>query len=246
MPTDEQADDFQRLHHLITSTDDVKGFLDGMTRYAATTMSRATGATVECAVTLWRRKRALTVAGSSDEAILLDGVEQSIGEGPAQAALSTEAPILLADAGADDRWPKYAKDLVVAGVHSVLGVPLVLGDDAAAALNFFSPARNAFSKVAVHEAMVFADIAAQALRLALRIATADLLAEDLKAAMVRRTVIDLACGVIMAQSNCSQEEAFDFLLKASQNRNQKLHGVAGDIISAKTVGDTSPRTVFDN
>ncbi|MFE5837459.1 hypothetical protein [Arthrobacter sp. NPDC056493] len=79
METGEQNEVFQRLHQLIdgavTLADDVKGFLEGMTRYASATLSRVTGAQIECAVTLHRRKRSVTIAGSSDTAILLDGVE---------------------------------------------------------------------------------------------------------------------------------------------------------------------------
>ncbi len=245
MATEEQHDDFQRLHRLITGSGDVKGFLDGMTRFAATTMSRATGARVECAVTLWRRKRAVTIAGSSDDAILLDGIEQSNGDGPAQLALESSTPVLLADVGTDQRWPKYCKDLSLSGVRSVLGVPLSLGEDASAALNFFAGAIGLFTEEAIQEASVFADIAAQALRLSLRIAAADLLAEDLKAAMARRTAIDLASGMIMAQNKCTQEEAFDFLLKASQNRNQKLHDVALAMVSGHS-GKTEVSATFDN
>ena len=244
--TEEQNEDFQRLHQLITGTTDLKGFLNGMTRYAATTVSRATGARVECAVTLWRRKRAVTIAGSSDDAILLDGIEQALGEGPAQEALETSQPALLADTGTDQRWPKYCKDLTLAGVHSVLGVPLDLGKDASAALNFCAPETGLFTEEAIAEARVFADIAAQALGLVLRIAAADLLAEDLKAAMARRTAIDLACGMIMAQNHCTQDEAFEFLHKASQNRNEKLHDVADGIISGLTPNPGPATTFFED
>ncbi|MEV7661978.1 GAF and ANTAR domain-containing protein [Paenarthrobacter sp. NPDC089316] len=242
MDTEEQNEDFQRLHQLITGTTDIKGFLNGMTGYAATTLSRATGAHIECAVTLWRRKRALTIAGSSHNAILLDGIEQALGDGPVQAALETSKPVLLADTGADPRWPKYCKDLALAGVRSVLGVPLDLGKDASAALNFFAPDTGLFTEEAVEEATVFAEIAAQALRLALRIAAADLLADDLTSAMERRTSIDLACGVIMVQNHCNQEEAFEFLQKASQNRNEKLHDVAEGIIGRLTGNKVRPAT----
>ncbi|WP_405474549.1 ANTAR domain-containing protein [Paenarthrobacter ilicis] len=186
MPSNEQNDDFERLHQLISSTEDLKAFLDGMTGFAATTLSRVTGTRIECAVTLRRRKRAMTIAGSSDTAILLDGVEQSIGEGPARTALETGTPTLLEDAATDQQWPKYVKNLSFMGVTSALGVPRALGNDAAAALNFF--------------------------------------------AMERRTVIDQVCGMIMAQNNCSQDEAFAVLQKASQHRNIKLHSLAEEIV----------------
>lgn len=97
---------------------------------------------------------------------------------------------------------------------------------------------------AVSEAPVFADMAGQALRLALRIATADLLAADLKAGMARRTVIDLSTGIIGAENRCTQDQAFDFLHKALQNRNQKLHEVASNIIAERNGTHTHAATHF--
>lgn len=244
--TDDQNEDFQRLHQLIAGTADLKGFLDGAVRYAAKALTRATGARVECAVTLLRRKRAATIAGSSDDAILLDGIEQALDDGPSMEAVRTGVPVVVRDVSAETRWPEYARDLATAGARSVLGVPLFLGEDASAGLNFFSEVTDNFSPEAVEEAVVFADMASQALRLALRIATADLLAQDLKAAMERRTVIDLASGVIMSQNRCSQKDAFAFLLEASQNRNQKLHDVAREMIQSFAGNTTEATTHFDD
>jgi len=238
--TEQQREYFQRLHQLISGTGDVQGFLEGMTSYAAVAISQVVGAPVECAVTLRRPKRAVSIAGSSDDAVLLEGKEQANGEGPTHLALATLAPVIVSDAGTEPRWPDYCQALTTAGVSSVLAVPLSLGEDAVGALKFFSAETGSFTTDVVSATSAFADIADQALRLALRIATADLLAHDLKAAMERRTVIDMACGVIMAQNHCTQREAFEFLQQASQNRNQKtsrhrpkshrwLRGTAGRI-----------------
>lgn len=116
----------------------------------------------------------------------------------------------------------------------MLGIPLALGTDAEAALNFFAPATGLLTDETIDEASVFGDMAGQALRLALQLAAAHLLVADLKAAMEHRTAIDLASGMIMEQSHCTQEEAFDFISKASRHRNQKLHDVADGIINART------------
>ncbi|MFF1831246.1 GAF and ANTAR domain-containing protein [Paenarthrobacter sp. NPDC058040] len=234
METEEQNEDFQRLHQLIAGADDIKGFLDGMTRYAATALSNASGARIECAVTLRRRKRAVTIAGSSDDAIFLDGIEQGLGDGPCMEAVISKQIILVEEVLKDGRWPGYAESLEAAGARGVLGVPLDLGPDASAALNFFASKPGQFTDGVIEVAGIFGDMAGQALRLALRIATADLLVEDLKVAMERRTVIDLACGIIMTQNSCSQHEAFALLLKASQHRNQKVHDVAASIVEGRT------------
>jgi hypothetical protein len=65
--------------------------------------------------------------------------------------------------------------------------------------------------------------------------TAELLASrqhvaDLQAAMEKRSAIDSACGVLMAQNQCSHDEAFDLLRRPSNTRNQKLNEVALGIL----------------
>lgn len=228
--TDRHNEDFQQLHQLIAESEDVKGFLDGMIGHAASTLSRTTGAPIACAITLRRHKRTVTVAGSSETAVVLDRIEQDLGHGPCLEAIRTYTTVLLADTGTDQRWPLYSRGLNAAGYKSVLGVPVDLGATATASLNFFAPATGLFTEEAISEATVFTHTAGQALRLTLRIITAELLADDLKAAMESRTSIDLACGMIMTQNRCSQEEAYRFLLRASNNRNLKVHSVAQEII----------------
>ena len=238
MQSDEQHEDLQKLHQLVESTNDVQAFLQGMTRYAATRVSAVTGTAIECAVTLHRRRRRATIAGSSTTATLLDRIEQDLGEGPCLEALETLKPVVLPDTGLDRNWPEYSKNLAAAGARSVLGVPLKLGEDASAALNFFAPDTGLFTEQAVHEAIGFADMAARALRLAVRISTADTVIAELKEALASRTIIGMACGIIMEQNNCGQDQAFAALLAASQNRNKKLRNLAESIVNKKTPGTT--------
>jgi AmiR/NasT family two-component response regulator len=65
---------------------------------------------------------------------------------------------------------------------------------------------------------------------------------DLAAALESRTAIDLAAGVIMAQSGCSQEKAIDVLKTASMNRNVKLRDIATSILAR--FDDADPKTYF--
>jgi GAF domain-containing protein len=230
--TPEEMDDFERLHDLVTGMEDIKGLLDGMTGLAAEALARTAGASVECAVTLHRRKRPATIAGSSDQAILLDGIEQRLGDGPCLHALRTGVPVLLGDVSSDTRWPELRRELAGKGFGSVLGVPLGLGENASAVLDFFAAGSGAFTEEAINDAERFADVASRALRLALRIAAAELRADDLTAALDHRTTIDMARGIIMAQNRCTGEEAFEMLRRASSARNQKLHEIAWEIVAA--------------
>ena len=176
---------------------------------------------------------------------MLDAIEDRLGQGPCEEALRTGVPVLLGDVDTDLRWPQYREALAAAGCQSVLGMPLELGPDAAAVLNFFAPATGLFTEDTVADAEVFAAMAGQALRLSLRIATADQLAENLRAAMESRTAIDLACGIIMAQNRCSHDEAFGILRRSSSTRNQKLHALAEEIVASFS-GTPAAATHFED
>ncbi|MET3949198.1 GAF and ANTAR domain-containing protein [Arthrobacter sp. UYEF36] len=232
-----------QLQDLLMGTENVEDFLGRLAEFAASTLSNAAGAEIECGVTLQRRKKTATVAGSSPRAVVLDRIEQSLGEGPCIEALRTRSVVLLADVHTDPRWPAYQRELAAQGVRSTLGVPLEIGKDAAAALNFFGAKTDMFTEDIIAEASGFADLAERSLRLAVRIGTAQSRAEDLKAAMEHRTSIDLACGVVMAQNRCSQEEAMGILTRVSSNRNQKLRDVAADVLRNLTAAEV--RTHFD-
>ncbi|MEW1805875.1 GAF and ANTAR domain-containing protein [Pseudarthrobacter sp. NPDC080039] len=231
MPEPQITDDFEGIVDLIARTEDIKSVLDGITDYAAATMTGSIGVEIECAITLHRRKHTATIGGSSGRAVVLDRIEQTLGDGPCVEALQTGVPVLMGDVSSDGRWPEYRSALATAGVASALGIPMALDSESGAVLDFFAPAGGLFDEQAVASGVRFADMAAKALRLAIRIASADQRAENLKAAMDTRTVIDLACGIIMAQNKCSKDAAFDLLRSASNTRNQKLNELAQALVN---------------
>lgn len=231
------------LQDLIVGTRSVADFLGGLAGIASAGLSRSTGTLVECGVTLKYARRSRTVAGSTERAIRLDQIEHEVGDGPCIAALRVKAPVLLADVHTDPRWPAYQERLIEVGCQSVLGVPLELGEDAAAALNFFAPQTGVFTEDAINEAATFADVAGRAVRLAVRVGTAESAADDLSAAMVSRTAINLACGIVMGQNRCSQAEAMSILVRVSSHRNQKLRDVAEEIVMK--ISGEEPSTYFE-
>jgi GAF domain-containing protein len=231
MSTSPERERVLELQDLIISSESVAEFLGHLSSLAAATLSRESGSTVEVGVTLKRRRRTDTVAGSSPHAVKLDRIEQQLGDGPCIEALRVKSTILLGDVRSDPRWPAYQAELEKIGCYSTLGVPLEIGEDSSAALNFFTGHTNVFTDAVVREAEDFADIAGRALRLAVRLGSAQNLADDLKAAMQSRTSIDLACGVIMGQNRCSQEEGMAILAKVSSHRNQKLRVVAEEMLA---------------
>ncbi|MFG2637961.1 ANTAR domain-containing protein [Streptomyces sp. NPDC048362] len=55
--------------------------------------------------------------------------------------------------------------------------------------------------------------------------------EQLKEALERRPVIDIARGVLMAVWSCTLEEAWEILATVSQNTNTKVHDIAQAVIA---------------
>lgn len=239
------AEHIRSLHELVAGSADLKVILNGVTVFASDAMSKATGESIDCALTLRRRKRTATIAGSSQWAVHLDHIEQSLRQGPCLDALDLGRAVLLSDVGTDTSWPEYSSALAAEGCLSALGVPMDLGETSEAVLNFFSPRAGVFTEAVIKEATSFADVAGSTLCLAIRIETVEQLNADLKSAMATRTVIDRACGVIMSQSRCGPDEAFELLSRASSHRNKKLHAVAADII-AHLSGNTDSQLHFED
>jgi hypothetical protein len=218
-------------------------FLSGLSRLAAAAVSEAAGDSIECAVTLKIKRRPATAAGSSERAIELDHIEQELGDGPCIRALKEMAPVIIDDVDRDPRWPALNRKLAEHNVRSTLGVPLEITGDASAALNFFATRPGVFTADIYDKAVGFAAAAHNTLNLSVRINTAQNRVDDLEAAMQSRTAINLACGVIMAQNRCSQEEAMAILTKVSSNRNRKLRDVASELI--EQLSGSTAKTHFD-
>lgn len=231
------------LQEILVGAGDAMEFLSGLSGLAAAAVSEAAGDDIECAVTLKLRRRPATAAGSSPRALELDNLEQALGDGPCIRALREMAPVLIDDVSRDSRWQTYCRALTERNVHSTLGVPLEIAGDAKAALNFFATKPGVFTADVYNKALGFAAAAHNTLHLSVRINNAQNRADDLEAALESRTAINLACGVIMAQNRCSQEEAMAILTKVSSNRNRKLRDVARELI--EQLSGAGIRTHFD-
>ena len=67
---------------------------------------------------------------------------------------------------------------------------------------------------------------------------------DLRAAIVSRSVIDQAIGVIMAQNRCTSEDALEILRCASRHRKVKLRELAAILVEAVTGARAEERDTF--
>ena len=130
------------------------------------------------------------------------------------------------------RWVEYCAAATVLGVRSSLSVPLHAQGHAPGALNLYADRPDAFGRKEVGRAQAFGAGASRALALAGRLTSAGELASQLRQALVSRTTIDQAIGVVMGQNRCDADAAFDMLRSASQHRNVKLRDVAARVLGS--------------
>jgi hypothetical protein len=219
-----------RLQDLVLDSPDVGAFLQELSVLSAGSVTDAAGLPVSCAITLTRQRKSVTVAGSCPEARQLDEIQQLFGDGPCMEAMRESASVLVRDTRADERWVRYCRVVADRGQLSILGVPLALDHGATASMSFFAPDVDAFTPDIIRTCETFACQAGKALRLAVRIGVSQELKDDVLAAMKSRTSINLASGIVMGQSRCTQAEAIAILTKVSNNRNVKLRIVAEEIL----------------
>lgn len=201
-------------------------------------------AEAHCSVTVWRNRRPVTVCSSDPETAAMDEVQYASKQGPCMEAVLKGQVVELVDFRTETRWPRYIRAMAGRPMRSVLAVPIALKTAGAAALNCYSPHPGPVPEQARKALLEFTTVAARAVTLSVKLQTQAEKSADLAAAMESRTAIDLAAGIIMAQTGCTHQQAVEILMKASSNRNEKLRDVALSVL-ARFNGNT-PTTHFDS
>ncbi len=155
---------------------------------------------------------------------------QVVSEGPCMTCMQTRRPTVSGSIGSDDRWPHFRGHVARMGVHSVLALPLMVGDRVIGAINAYAHQRDAFTEHAVRLGAQFASAAAVSVYNAQLLASAQERTERLQRALSSRAVIDQAVGIIRSRSGCTAAEAFERLTRRSQADNIKLHVLAERLV----------------
>ena len=230
------------LLDVLLDSPDLGVFLQRLVAISVAELSKVTG-DAHCSVTVWRKRRPFTICSSDPETAAMDELQYASKQGPCMDAVKTGRIVEAVDLRTESRWPDYTAAMAGSPMRSVLAVPVELQSPGAAALNCYSPHRGPVQDM-VRDALVdFAETAGRVLSLGVKFQNQADTAADLSAALESRTAINLAAGVIMAQTGCDQKQAVEILMKASSNRNQKLRDVALSILGR--FNGSTPTTHFD-
>jgi GAF domain-containing protein len=132
--------------------------------------------------------------------------------------------------GGEKMWPRFGPRVGRMGVHSALSLPLLLPGQVVGAINVYAHDKDVFDEHAVELGELFAKPAAVAVHNAHILAQATALTRQLQTALVSRSVIDQAIGVLRSRSGGSAEDAFTQLRTISQTEHRKLAEVAQRIV----------------
>jgi len=167
-----------------------------------------------------------TAAASDDLALEADKVQYASGNGPCLDAVRKVTTVL-----GESRWPAYVARTIPLGVRGSLSVPLGIEAGVVGALNIYATAARAFDDEAVDLAIELAEYAGIVATTADQYNRATSLAEQMQRAMESRAVIEQAKGILMAQRHCSADEAFEVLVRLSQETHRKLRELAEALVA---------------
>ncbi|MFE5395820.1 GAF and ANTAR domain-containing protein [Streptomyces sp. NPDC056568] len=192
-----------------------------------------------CSVTVRRADRLMTLAGSSGLPSGLDLRQYENGSGPCVDAAETGETQYSPDLAAETRWPTYTEYALATGVRCALALPLPVRGETGAALNLYGREPESLAE-GREAARTFAVRAADAVNEALRLERQQASAADVRTALLSRSVIDQAVGILMARERIDAHHALERLRRASQHTNVKLRDLCDELV-ARASGGASRR-----
>lgn len=207
----------------LSSNESPESSLCRLTRVAMTAVPGA----VAAGVTLRDQKGSLDSFAVTDDFVLdVDAVQYRFGEGPCVASLRSGPVHLVGDLSTDQRWPIFAPAAVALGVGGMLSAHMFAWDGMAGSLNFYADRPDAFAAGAESVGRLYASQLAMMFALSRQ-------PTRLRDALITRTEIGTAIGIMMERHHVDEEHALGLLRKRSQSRTITLREFAGQVVQLR-------------
>jgi hypothetical protein len=165
----------------------------------------------------------------------IEQLQYEFGEGPCLDAYNQDRPVLepnLADPVVP-RWPAFSGPAVDAGARAVFGFPLQVGAVRLGALNLYCDASGPLADDQHADALLIADIAAQALLLLQAGASPGTVATELEANADFQYVVHQASGMVAAQLHIPVGQALIRLRAHAFGNDRSLTDLARDVVDRR-------------
>lgn len=172
------------------------------------------------------------VAVTHPDLTALTAIQWSSGDGPVPEAVATGSM-----AGADDllrekRWPEYRAQALDLGLRATATVPY-RRDGLVLTITVCSFRPSPLSAAVRRSTADLGELVTAVLVRDRRYRDALAEVEQLHTALRSRPVVDQACGIVMAVTECDADEAFTLLRKVSQRTNRKLYDLAEGLVAGR-------------
>jgi GAF domain-containing protein len=212
---------------LVVSTSSLDELLVGIAELTSGAVAAAVSASVALTAPAWSG-HAIAVDG---RAARLEALQRHDGVGPGPDALRTGHAIEAGDLRVERRWPAFARAAATAGVLAIRSVPMLVRDGPPiGVLTVYGAGAAAFDEPDRRLADRIAGFATVALTGTMRSYDDTALSARLRQALVSRSAIDQAIGVVMAERGCSAKKALAVLRAAARYRGATLQEVAIDVV----------------
>jgi hypothetical protein len=174
-----------------------------------------------------------SVCTTNTVSALIEQLQYALGEGPCVDAYTGDRPVLEPDLArpAAPRWLAFTGPALEAGVRAVFGFPLQAGAVRLGALNLYCERPGALTADQHADALVMADVAAQAVLVLQAGAPPGRLAAELEAGADFHYVVHQAAGMVAAQLGVSVGQALVRLRAYAFGNDRPLRLVAEDVVA---------------
>jgi hypothetical protein len=164
---------------------------------------------------------------------VIEELQYALGEGPCVDAHRQGRPVFEPDLAhpAAPRWLAFAGPAVEAGAHAVFGFPLRVGAVRLGALNLYSDRVGPLNDEQHADALVMAEVAAQAVLVLQAGAPPGTVAAELEAGADFHYVVHQAAGMVAAQLNVSVGHALVRLRAYAFANDCRLAQVADEVVA---------------
>jgi hypothetical protein len=163
----------------------------------------------------------------------IEDLQYALGEGPCVDAYHQGQPVLEADLEhpARLRWMAFTGPAVIAGARAVFGFPLRVGAVRLGALNLYRDQPGSLSDDQHADALVMADVAAQAVLMFQAHAAPGQVAAELEVGADFHYVVHQAAGMVAVQLDVTVGQALIRLRAHAFGNDRPLSQVAQDVVA---------------
>jgi GAF domain-containing protein len=236
---DSALESIEKFRELLLSHSSVETLLQGLCERVTTVVP---GTDMVGVTLLHNRSRGpATVACTDSRVVAIESDQYLTDEGPGLEAARTGRIVCVRVGDAWTRWPKFAYKAADVGVRSYLSAPLAVDSEHAGALNLYGFGEHGFNDTDEVLVMMFVTAAQTAVWNSRLLAEALSEVEGLRTAMLTRSTIDQAKGILMAVRAISADAAFATQSEQSQRENTRVKDLAARIVDTVVDGHREVR-----